>query len=122
MRQESNGEMCSICVGMIGAAGIVEIAGEVDIATVSMLAKALDDAVTSGKGDLILDTQRLTYMDSAGIRTLLSTQRALAEKSRRLALVGCHGVFQKILKTSSLESRFALYSTVDEALSDFEAE
>ena len=116
-----NGQDCSICVGAIGSTGIVEVAGEVDIATVSMLAKALGDASSTGSGDLILDAQNLTYIDSSGIRTLLSAQRALQEKSRRFAIVGCHGVFHKILKTSSLDDRFAMYSTIDEALSDFQA-
>jgi len=113
-----NGENCSICVGEIGLTGIVEVAGEVDVATVSMLAKALGDAVTSGAGDILLDAQQLTYIDSAGIQTLLSTQRALGEKNRRFAIIGCHGVFQKILETASLTDRFAMYPTVDEALTE----
>jgi len=116
-----NGQNCSICVGATGSTGIVEVAGEVDVATVSMLAKALDDAVRSGSGDILLDAQQLTYIDSAGIRTLLSTQRALAESNRRFALIGCHGVFRRILETASLADRFAMYSTVDEALASLRA-
>jgi anti-sigma B factor antagonist len=114
--QDSYVDMCSVCVGAIGGTSIVEIAGEVDIATVSMLAKALNDAVRSGKGNIILDAQKLTYVDSAGLQTLLSTQRQLATKNRRMAIVGCHGIFHKLLKTSRLDEQFHMYSTVDEAL------
>lgn len=116
--QDTYTDTCSVCVGAIGSTNIVEIAGEVDIATVSMLAKALNDAVHSGKGDIILDAQKLTYMDSAGLQTLLSTQQQLATKGRRMAIVGCHGIFHKLMRTSRLDEHFRMYSTVDEALMD----
>lgn len=116
MLHESYTDMCSVCVGAIGSTSIVEIAGEVDIATVSMLVKALGDAVHSGKGDLVLDAQKLMYIDSTGLQTLLSTQRRLSTKNRRMAIVGCHGIFHKIMKTSRLDQQFNMYSTVDEAL------
>lgn len=119
---ELNGQNCSICVGAIGSTGIVEVAGEVDVATVSMLAKALGDAVTSGSGDLVLDAQNLVYIDSAGIQTLLSTQRALTNQNRRFGIVGCHGVFHRILQTSRLDDRFALYASLDDALCDFDSD
>jgi anti-sigma B factor antagonist len=119
---DMHGQDCSICVGEIEQTGIVEVAGEVDVATVSMLAKALGDAVDSGRGHLILDAQKLTYMDSSGIRTLLSTQRALVEKNRRFAIVGCHGVFHKILTNCKLDDRFDMYLTIDDALTGFQAE
>lgn len=114
--EESYADICSVCVGAIGSTSIVEIAGEVDIATVSMLVKALGDAVHLGKGDLILDAQKLMYIDSAGLQTLLSTQRQLSTKNRRMAIVGCHGIFHKLMKTSRLDEHFHMYSTVDEAL------
>ena len=116
MSEELYAGTCSICVGAISGASLVEVAGEVDVATVSLLAKALGDAVQSGKGDLILDAQDLTYIDSAGIQTLISTQEKLATQGRRMAVVGCHGIFHKLMEVSRLEGRFPTYSTVDEAL------
>ena len=116
MPEELYAGTCSICVGTISGATLVEVAGEVDVATVSLLAKALGDAIQSGRGDLILDAQNLTYIDSAGIQTLMSTQEKLATQGRRMAVVGCHGIFHKLMSVSRLENRFPTYSTVDEAL------
>lgn len=100
----------------MGDTGIIEISGEVDIATVSLLAKALADAVRLSKGHLILDAQGLTYIDSAGIQTLVSTQRKLNASGRCLAVVGCHGIFHKLMKITHFDTRFPIYSSVDEAL------
>ena len=109
---------CSICVGALDENTILEVAGEVDIATVSLVAKALGDAVQSGKGHVILDAQKLTYIDSAGLQTLLSTHRRLAASGRKLVIVGCHGIFHKLLKMGQFDQWFTMYPTVDEALAD----
>lgn len=119
MVAETSGETCSIAVGTLGDASIIEVAGEVDVATVSMLAKALGDAAHSGKGDLILDAQKLVYIDSAGIQTLLSTQQKLRANGRALAIVGCHGIFHKLMQVGRFDTRFPMYSTIDEALMRF---
>ena len=121
MAEELYAETCSIAVGSIAGASLVEVAGEIDVATVSLLAKALGDAVQSGHGDLILDAQNLTYIDSAGIQTLISTQQKLETQGRRMAVVGCHGIFHKLMRISRLESRFPMYATVDEALMSMNA-
>jgi len=107
---------CSICVGAVSGAIILEAAGEIDVATVSLLAKALGDAVRSGHCDLILDAQNLTYIDSAGIQTLISTQQKLATQGRKMAIVGCHGIFHKLMVVSRIENTFQTFSTLDEAL------
>lgn len=114
-------EECSICVGAIDDATIIEIAGEVDIATVSLLAKALDDAVHSRRGPVILDAQRLTYIDSAGLQTLVSVQQKLESQARRLAIVGCHGIFHKLMKIGRFESRFQMFPTMEDALAELGA-
>lgn len=118
MNQEPYPGLCSICVGAFGENSLVEIAGEVDIATVSLLAKALGDAVQNGRGGVILDAQNLVYIDSAGLQTLVSIQHRLTSEGRRMAIVGCHGVFHKLLKITHLEQRFPVYATVDDALAD----
>lgn len=107
---------CSISVGKLADACVIEVAGEVDVATVSMVARALDNAVRSCSDDVIVDAQRLTYIDSAGIQTLLSTQHRLAAAGRRLAIVGCHGIFHKLLEISKLDRHFLVYPSVDEAV------
>lgn len=121
MREELYGGTCSIAVGIIAGASLVEVAGEVDVATVSLLAKALGDAVQSGHGHLILDAQNLTYIDSAGIQTLISTQQKLETQGRSMVVVGCHGIFHKLMSVSRLENQFPMYSTVDEALMSLNA-
>jgi anti-anti-sigma factor len=114
--QETYADACSISIGSLDAMTVIEVTGEVDIATVSLLAKALAEAVKAGKSHVILDARRLAYVDSAGIQTLLSTRMKLATKGRKLIIVGCHGVFHRIMKISMLETQFLMYPSIDEAM------
>jgi anti-sigma B factor antagonist len=120
MIQETCTDLCSVNISAVGANSLVEIAGEVDISTVTVLAKAIHEAVNDWDGDIILEAQGLIYIDSTGLRTLLSAQQKIETQQRRMAVVGCHGIFQKLLRTSGLDTRFRMYSTLDEALMDLE--
>lgn len=117
MAQELYADSCSICVGSLDENTVVEVAGEVDIATVSLLAKALDDAIHSGKGHVLVDAQELAYIDSAGLQTLLSTHQQLGLKGRKMAIVGAHGIFQRLMAISKLDTRFHTFPSLEEAIS-----
>lgn len=118
MSDDAYTEECSICVGRVNDVTIVELAGEIDIATVSLLAKALGDAVRKGKGPVVLDAHKLSYIDSAGLQTILSTHRRLVEIGRSLTIVGCHGIFHKLMKVTRFDEHFTMYPSIEDALRD----
>ncbi|MHB1001825.1 MAG: STAS domain-containing protein [Armatimonadota bacterium] len=120
MLQESYVDNCSICVGLMNKIILVEVAGEIDVATVSLLAKALGDAVHSGKSHVILDAQNMSYIDSAGLQTLVSTQLKLESSGREMVIAGCHGIFQKLMKISQIEKRFRIFPNVDDAVASLD--
>jgi len=111
---------CSICVGSMKGISIVEAAGEIDMADVSLLAKALNEAAESGRGDVLVDAQNLTYIDRSGLQTLLSSAQRLAQEGRSLAIVGCHGVFYKLIEAGHLRRQLPMYSSVNEAMAEME--
>ena len=120
MSDDMYAEECSVCVGQMNNVTIVELAGEIDVAKVSLLAKALSDAVIKGKGPVVLDAHQLSYIDSAGLQTLLSTQRRLMEMGRSLTIVGCHGIFHKLMKITRFEEHFTMYPSIEDALQNLD--
>lgn len=87
------------------------------MADLSLLAKALGEATDSGYGDVLLDAQQLTYIDGACLQTLLSCSQRLAQQGRKLAILGCHGVFRKLINESHLQLQLPVYADLNEALS-----
>lgn len=61
--------------------------GRLDTTTAAQFQKELLEAVKSGNR-LLLDFEKLVYVSSAGLRTLLIGQKALAPKKQTLTL--CH--------------------------------
>ncbi len=111
-------ECCSISVNHLKETAIVKCSGEIDSATVSILARALQNAARSGSKQIIIDATELVYIDSSVILTLISFQQKLQNEDRRLAIVGCHGVFRKLITLSHLENRLPMYTTLDDALAE----
>jgi anti-sigma B factor antagonist len=57
----------------------VEPRGELDLSTVDVLTRAVGEAVDDGAAAVTVDLRALTFIDSSGLRFLLT----LAERSRR---------------------------------------
>ena len=60
-----------------GGPHIIEAEGEIDIASVGRLETVLHDAINAGRRPLLLDLGRCAYMDSTGLRAVLSAHNAL---------------------------------------------
>ncbi|MGD0067555.1 MAG: STAS domain-containing protein [Streptosporangiaceae bacterium] len=57
---------------------IAAVTGEIDVSTVTTLREQLFELADNG-GTLIVDLNRVTFIDSAGLGTLVGTARRAAE-------------------------------------------
>ncbi len=58
-------------------AAVVRVAGEIDLVTAPQLAAALDEVLRTNARHIAIDLTEITFMDSAGVHTLVQThQRA----------------------------------------------
>lgn len=81
---------------------VVTVAGELDILTVPKLASILDDVVRRHQGDLVMDLTRTGFIDSIGLHALLSVQRRLADRSRRLTVICNNGAVRHSIELARL--------------------
>ncbi|MGD0609127.1 MAG: STAS domain-containing protein, partial [Streptosporangiaceae bacterium] len=65
---------------------IAAVTGEIDISTVALLRERLFELADDG-GMLIVDLNRVTFIDSAGLGALVSTARRAAEHGGSLHAV-----------------------------------
>jgi len=64
---------------------LLTVTGEIDLGTVDMLRNAVTDAVQE-PGDLVVDLDQVSYIDSAGLGVLVGTYNRLADRQRSLTL------------------------------------
>ena len=76
---------CSFGSFLAGEPVVVTVNGEVDLATSSELeACVLRAALEGAPSSVVLDLAGLTFIDSSGLRTLVSSSRAASEPRRDL--------------------------------------
>jgi anti-sigma B factor antagonist len=101
-----------------GRAHVVEVEGELDLATVGGLQDAVDGALQADSPRVVVDLERCGFIDSTGIRTLVSVHKALGGRDgdRVLAIVSCHSEVQRVLRMTGIDSIIPTFSDREAAL------
>lgn len=81
----------------------VSISGEVDLENAATLGEYLQNLVASERQDLALDLSELGFMDSSGLRMLLTIKGLLEECGLSLVLTTPAPPISKVLKICGLE-------------------
>lgn len=94
---------------------VVELSGEVDLQHSVELREILARHADERRAALLVDLTQVTYIDSAGLATLVEyLQRALAFGGK-FALGGLSERIRTVFQLARLDQVFSLYPTRDEA-------
>ena len=94
---------------------IAAVTGEIDISTVAQLRERLFELADNG-GTLIVDLNRVTFIDSAGLGALVGTARRAAVHGGSLHAVCSRPQTRKLLWLTGVDRRIPLAATLDGAL------
>ncbi len=98
-------------------ATVLTVAGEVDLATAPALENAIDATLGGKPAALVIDLSEVSFLASAGMAALVAAHQRAGDT--RIAVVADGPATSRQLKMTNLDQVFALYSTLDEALSSF---
>ena len=102
-------------------AHVLVLGGELDIATTPTVRSALDAAIQSGHKKIVVDLTGLNFIDSTGLGVLIGGLRRAREAGGRVMLVAAEGRILRLLRVTGLLRIFAVYGSVDAALSEGDA-
>src|SRR5689334_24845184 len=94
---------------------IAAVTGEIDISTVAQLRERLYELAGNG-GTLIVDLNRVTFIDSAGLGALVGTAQRAAENGGSLYAVCAQPQPRRLLWLTGVDKRIPLAATVAGAL------
>lgn len=83
----------------------VALVGELDISTATRLEDELARQEAERPSLIVLDLQRLTFMDSTGLRLLISADTRAREEGRSLAIVPGNEMVQRVMRLTRLDER-----------------
>jgi anti-anti-sigma factor len=91
-----------------GARVRLVLRGELDISSSQLLEDALDKLEAAEPSVLVLDLRDLEFMDSTGLRTLVSADQRAREGGRRVVIVRGPEAVDRIFNVTRLDERLEL--------------
>ncbi|MBB4934200.1 anti-sigma B factor antagonist [Lipingzhangella halophila] len=100
---------------------IIEVEGDLDIATAGDLQEHVLSAVDEHGPWLILDLTSLDFMDSSGLNVVINIYRSVKERGGSLALAAPNERVTKVVRLVGLHRQVAVHRTVPAAVNAMEA-
>jgi anti-anti-sigma factor len=87
--------------------------GELDISTAARLEDDLRRVEADGPATLLIDLRQLDFMDSTGLRLVISADDRAREAGRRFAIVQGNEMLQRVLRVTRLDERLEIVENPD---------
>jgi anti-anti-sigma factor len=98
------------------------LSGEVDLSNASELEQAIAEAVPNDARGLVLDLSALSYIDSSGVRLVVSLAGSLKWRGQELVIAAPEGsACRRVLTLAGIGGSVALEATEEAALARFRA-
>lgn len=99
-----------------GSFTVVTVEGDVDLGTAAQLGDETLAATREDKPHLVLDLSGVTFLDSSGLKVLVSTHRRTELAGGSMALAAVPRVVMRVLTVTSLDKVFPIYDSVDDVV------
>jgi anti-sigma B factor antagonist len=104
IREEQEGAMC-----------VLTLEGEVDVYTAPVLKEKLVDNIERGCSNVLVDMERVTFIDSSGLGVLVSALRRARERGGSVRILCTRDNILKIFRITGLDKVFPIFSDAAEA-------
>jgi anti-anti-sigma factor len=97
------------------------LAGEFDLSNAAEVEEALKEIESERPALLVLDLRELTFMDSTGLRVMVSADARARDDSRRLAVVQGPESVHRVFRITGLDDHLEMVETPEAAVRDVSA-
>jgi anti-sigma B factor antagonist len=97
-----------------GGRAILTLDGELDMASAELLRQLTDGEDLRGEAMLVLDLQQLRFIDSTGLRALLTTLERCRERGQEFAITPGSQQVQRLLSVTGVAEHLPTIATADE--------
>ena len=107
-------------VRQIGPVSILDVSGKVTIGEGDVILRnTFQEVLDSGTKNVLLNLEKVSYMDSAGIGELVACYKRAKEKNGVVKLLNPSGKVYDLLQLTKLEEVFETFKEEKEALVSF---
>jgi anti-sigma B factor antagonist len=97
-------------------ASVLTLRGEIDVYTAPRLRQAIIDLVDGGATRVVVDMEKVDFLDSTGLGVLVGGLKRVKLKEGSLSIVATQDKILKIFDITGLNKIFDIHATVDDAV------
>ncbi len=98
---------------------ILDLAGELDLYSAGELKQTLTGTMERGRFNVLVNFEKVSYVDSSGIGVLISFLTKLKKEGGACKLVNVRGSVRMVFELTRLHKLFQIFETEEEALASF---
>jgi anti-sigma B factor antagonist len=102
--------------GTVGDASLLSLRGEIDVYTAPRLRQAIIDLVEGGATRIVVDMEKVDFLDSTGLGVLVGGLKRVRVKDGSLSIVTTQDKILKIFDITGLNRVFAIHPSIDAAV------
>ena len=110
MEDQAVGPDLKLATERDGARAVVTIQGELDAYSAPSLEEEVSQLLGDGVTELVLNLSGTKFLDSSGLRAILTAQRRLSERDGRLSLRAPSEPVRRLLDITGLTDHFVIES------------
>jgi serine/threonine-protein kinase RsbW len=114
--QKNLGQALAIAEARHGGVLVLRLQGRLDAHAAGTLAARLAAAIDAGERRIVVEGERLVYVDSAGLQTLLVAAKRLRPLAGRFVLAALQEPVRRIVDIAGLGAIFRIYGSESEAV------
>lgn len=99
---------------------VITITGRMDAVTAPDFEKSLNQLVSDGTINFVVDFKQLEYISSAGLRALLASAKLLKGKGGQIRFANIAGTAKEVFDISGFCSIFQMHDSVTAALAEID--
>lgn len=98
---------------------ILDINGEIDLYNAPDIKDNIKVLIDEGKRQIIINLEKVSYIDSSGIGVLISSLSNLKKVGGALKIINVYASVKKVFELTKLTSFFDIFDGEDEAIASF---
>ncbi len=110
----------NLAVREIEGISVVDVDGRIDsVEAATKLGDALKNCISEEKAKIVVNLEKVDYMNSAALGSLISARKGTKEKNGGLKLASLQSFVMEVFKKSQLVQLFDIVDTVENAVKAF---
>jgi len=117
---EKEGAELDVKLENIGEFSLIGLSGEVDVYSAPKLRETIKDLVDEGKYNIVVDLEKVAFLDSTGLGVLVGGLKRVKHHSGELGVICNQEKILRIFRITGLTKVFPIYRSRDELLTKVE--